>query len=186
MLPPQDLILGFICFRCFIEIITVHVACGVWLKCRPTKEEDIHLRWVHVRGQLVHPKFSVLVNIESVLHCHLNPIFSLFYACLRPSLVAQTVKSLPAMQETLVWSLNREDPLEKGMLTHFSILAWEIYGQRSLAGHSPQGRKESNKNERLTLSLHFHPCFSYPKIHKGSPIALGEFFIFSYLCISSH
>ena len=36
------------------------------------------------------------------------------------------VKNLPARQETLVRSLGREDPLEKGMLTHSSILAWEI------------------------------------------------------------
>ena len=42
------------------------------------------------------------------------------------SLVAQTVKSPPAMQETWVQSLGREDPLEKGMTTHSSILAWRI------------------------------------------------------------
>ena len=36
------------------------------------------------------------------------------------------VKNLPAMQETRVQSLRREDPLEKGMATHSSILAWEI------------------------------------------------------------
>ena len=40
------------------------------------------------------------------------------------SLVAQTVKNLPAMQETWVRSLCWEDPLEKGMATHSSILAW--------------------------------------------------------------
>ena len=40
------------------------------------------------------------------------------------SLVAQTVKNLPAMLETLVCSLGQEDPLEKGMATQFSILAW--------------------------------------------------------------
>ena len=39
------------------------------------------------------------------------------------SLVAQMVKNLPAMQETWVESIGREDPLEKGMATHFSILA---------------------------------------------------------------
>ena len=39
------------------------------------------------------------------------------------SLVAQTVKNLPAMQETQVWSLGQEDLLEKGMATYFSILA---------------------------------------------------------------
>ena len=42
------------------------------------------------------------------------------------SLVAQTVKNLPAMQETQVQSLGQEDPLEKGMATHCSILAWRI------------------------------------------------------------
>ena len=42
------------------------------------------------------------------------------------SLVAQTVKNLPAMQESQVRSLGQEDPLETGMATHFSILAWEI------------------------------------------------------------
>ena len=40
--------------------------------------------------------------------------------------MAQTVKNLPAMQETWVQSLGREDPLEKGMVTHASILAWRI------------------------------------------------------------
>ena len=42
------------------------------------------------------------------------------------SLVAQLVKNPPAVQETQVWSLGREDPLEKGMATHSSILAWRI------------------------------------------------------------
>ena len=42
------------------------------------------------------------------------------------SLVAQTVKNLPAVQETQVWSLGPETPLEKGMAIHSSILAWRI------------------------------------------------------------
>ena len=42
------------------------------------------------------------------------------------SLVAQKLKHLPAMQETRVQSLGREDPLEKEMATHSSILAWRI------------------------------------------------------------
>ena len=48
------------------------------------------------------------------------------YPLLWDSLVAQIVKSLPAMQETWVQSLGWEDPLEKKMATHSSILAWEI------------------------------------------------------------
>ena len=42
------------------------------------------------------------------------------------SLVAQLVKNLPAVQETWVQSLGREDPLEKGKATHSSILVWRI------------------------------------------------------------
>ena len=42
------------------------------------------------------------------------------------SLVAQTVQNLPVMQETWVQSLGWEDPLEEGMATHFSTLAWRI------------------------------------------------------------
>ena len=44
----------------------------------------------------------------------------------RASLVVQTVKNLPAIQETEFRSLGREDPLEKEMATYSSILAWEI------------------------------------------------------------
>ena len=44
----------------------------------------------------------------------------------RTSLVAQMVQNLPVMQETRVQSLGQEDPLEKGMATHSSILAWRI------------------------------------------------------------
>ena len=50
-----------------------------------------------------------------------------FKICLpQASLVAQTAKNLPAMQETWVWSLGQEDPLEKEMATNFRILAWRI------------------------------------------------------------
>ena len=52
-------------------------------------------------------------------------IHYLFEACMA-SLVAQMLKNLPVMQETQVQSLGLEDPLEKGMATHSSILAWEI------------------------------------------------------------
>ena len=67
--------------------------------------------------------------------------------------MAQLVNNLPAMQETRVWYLGQEDPLEKEMATHSSI-AGEFHGQRSLAGYGPWDRKESDTTERLTLS-HF-------------------------------
>ena len=52
----------------------------------------------------------------------------LLYA--RASLVAQAVKNPPAMQETWVQSLGREDPPEEGMATHSTILAWRIHMDR--------------------------------------------------------
>ena len=48
------------------------------------------------------------------------------------SLVAQTIKHLPAMQETQVQSIGWEDLLEKEMATHSTVLAWKIHGRRSL------------------------------------------------------
>ena len=63
--------------------------------------------------------------------------------------VAQMVMSLPAVQETRVRSLIQEDPLEKEMALHSSILAWKSHGWCSLAGCSPWGRKESDMTERL-------------------------------------
>ena len=53
-----------------------------------------------------------------------------------PTLVAQLVKNLLAMQETWVRSLAQEDSLENGMATHSSILVGKFHGQRSLARHS--------------------------------------------------
>ena len=52
--------------------------------------------------------------------------FQSFSACLWASLVAQTVKNLPAVQETQVLSLGQEDAMDKGMGTHSSILARRI------------------------------------------------------------
>ena len=56
---------------------------------------------------------------------------------LEASLVVHMVKCLPAMRETQVQSPGQEDPLEKGMATHSSILAWRIHGQNSLVGYHP-------------------------------------------------
>ena len=63
------------------------------------------------------------------------------------SLIAQLVTNQPAMQETLVQFLGREDPLEKGKATHSSILVWRILW-------SPWDRKESNTTEKLSLSVY--------------------------------
>ena len=63
--------------------------------------------------------------------------------------MAQTVKRLPAMQDTWVQSLGQEDPLEKEMATHSSTLAWRILWMEEPGRYSPWGRKESDATERL-------------------------------------
>ena len=57
------------------------------------------------------------------------------------SLVAQMVKNWPALWETWVPSLSQEDPLEKGMVTHSSILAWRIPWTEEPSGLQPMGSK---------------------------------------------
>ena len=66
--------------------------------------------------------------------------------------MVQRLKCLPAMWKTWVRSLGREDPLEKEMATHSSILAWRIPWMEELGGLQSTGRKESDTTERL----HFH------------------------------
>ena len=59
-------------------------------------------------------------------------------------LVAQVVKNLPAMQETRVQSLGWKDPLEKGIATYSSILAWRIPWTEEPGGLQSMGCKEAD------------------------------------------
>ena len=65
--------------------------------------------------------------------------------------MAQMVKNLPAVQKTQVQSLGWEDPLEKGMATHSSILAWRLPWTYEPGGL--WGQKELGRTERFSLSL---------------------------------
>ena len=65
-------------------------------------------------------------------------------ALLRASLIAQSVKNLPAMQETWVQFLGQEDPLEKEMAIHSSILAWKIPWTEEPGGLQSMGSQESD------------------------------------------
>ena len=77
----------------------------------------------------------------------------LFVICISSSVVAQTVKCLPTMQETQVQSLGKEDLLEKEMSTHSSTLSWKIPTTEEPGRlYSPWGHKESD----ITEQLHFH------------------------------
>ena len=112
------------------------------------------LSWVALHG-LAH---SFIELDEAVVHVIslISFLWLWFSFCLPPrdtSLVAQRVKRLPAMWETHVRSLGWEDPLEKEMATHSSILVGEFHGQRSLVGYSARGRKEWDTTEQYQFSL---------------------------------
>ena len=65
------------------------------------------------------------------------------------------------MQETQVQSLDREDPLEMEVSTHFSILAWRIPWTGEPGGLQSTGSQKSDTTERL---YHHHPYFTNKKI----------------------
>ena len=76
-------------------------------------------------------------------------------------------KDLPAVQETRVLSLGLEDPLEQGRAIHSSILAWRVPWTEEPGGLQSTGSQESDRTERLALSLHF-PTPLFPFYHSDS------------------
>ena len=81
---------------------------------------QIYSQIVVVFASVAHGSWRMLGNSKMLIF-----MLNLYvYRC--ASLVAQMVKNLPTMWDTWVWSLGREDPLEEGMATHSSILAWRI------------------------------------------------------------
>ena len=69
------------------------------------------------------------------------------------------VENLPAMQETWVQTLGLEDPLEKGIATRSSILAWRIPQREEPGGLQSIGLQESDMTERLNTHTHTHTHF---------------------------
>ena len=87
------------------------------------------------------------------------------------SLVAQTVKNLPAMQETQVRSLGQEDPLVKGEVTHPSVLAWRIPWTEEPGGLQSMGLPRVGHdwatNTHTHTHTHIHTHTSYSKVNVG-------------------
>ena len=81
--------------------------------------------------------------------------FVMAHHCCELPLVAQTLKSLPAVQEILVWSLGWETPLEKGMAIHSSILAWRLPWMEKPGRLQSTGSKRVRHNWATLLSLSF-------------------------------
>ena len=81
-------------------------------------------------------------KIEKELGRNILYLFENAYIYIRVSLVAQSVKNSDAMQETQVWFLDGEHPLEKEIATHFSSLAWEIPWTEETGGLQSMGSQE--------------------------------------------
>ena len=105
---------------------------------------------------------------KSLTPAHLDGLFFCGHSQGLPG--GSVVKNLPPMQEIQemkLRSLGWEDPLEKEMATHSSILAWEIHGRRRLAGYSPWGRQESDMTEHahVTWTQSHAPSSGPPFMH---------------------
>ena len=86
--------------------------------------------------------------------------------------MAQTVKNPPAMQETWILSLGWEDPVEKGMVTHSSILAWRIPWTEEPGGLQPMGSQSGTRLSNTFFPFqsglwHFMPPSGSLKSLKG-------------------
>ena len=81
----------------------------------------------------------------------------------RASLVVQTVKNLPSMQEIWVWALGQEDPLEKWMATHSSILAW-------IHGVTKYQTGQSDWHFHFFTFAAYFPWWATTKLHSGMAV----------------
>ena len=110
-------------------------------------------------------------------------LFNLYAEYIRASLVAQMVKHLSAMQETWVQSLGWEDPLEKEMAAHSSILAWKI--PWTMEPGRLHGVSKSQKRLRFPFPFQCTSCkiLGWMK-HKLEPRLLGEISITSDMQIT--
>ena len=98
----------------------------------------VNNRWTKFNSDLLESSIlwvSVILIWREVSYWLLNSHYQSYMA----SLVAQTLKNLPAKLETWLWSLGREDPLEEGMATLSSILAWRISIDRGACGLQSMG-----------------------------------------------
>ena len=107
------------------------------------------------------------INVETILLCNYRPYLNFNRALFGASLVAQTVKSLPAMRETQIRSWVRKIPWRRDWQPIPLFLFGKFHGQRNLVGYSPWGHKE------LVFSQKFF--FSFPRSSWDSYHAFSSF-----------
>ena len=87
-------------------------------------------------------------------------MYILIFVSLLDTSGGSVVKNPPAVQETLVPSLDWEDPLEKEMATHSSVFTWKISRTEGPGSYSPWGHKESDTTEQLITHAILILCYS--------------------------
>ena len=154
--------------RCLHKTRGWEVPCVACLSAFPRK--PVHLRdpqlepgscisqpwcsctWPPVNPQLAEPFYGLSLLLWFVVTSTTNFVFHGF---IRAPLVAQMVKNSPAMQETCVWFLGWEDPLEEGMATHSSIFAWTIPWTEEPGGLQSMGSQRV-RHSWATQHTHTH------------------------------
>ena len=106
---------------------------------------------------------NYLVRFVLFFSCDITffSFISTFLCTIGASLVAQRLKRLLAMQETWVQSLGQEDPLEKEMATHSSILAWRIPWMEEPGRLQSTGSQRVGHDSATSVSFYIKSCCSF-------------------------
>ena len=107
--------------------------------------------WLNRGGAAYSPRFEIQMKYQNSN----EGLLAYHHYILRCSLVAQRLKCLPAMRETQVRSLGREDPLEKEIETHSSTLAWRIPWTEEPGRIQFTGSKELDVTEPLHFIIYW-------------------------------
>ena len=143
--------------RKFSQILSYSPLVNASLRAKASASVPLkdRLRTLKLEQMSVPPNKIIYSHQSETLH--LVVLFFLFISLIFPfccvywaSLIAQSIKNLPVMQETQVQFLGQEDSLEKEMTTHSSILAWEISWREEPGGLQSKG---SQKKSDTTLRL---------------------------------
>ena len=133
-----------------------HITTYIDQKWRNRKRCSMQMKTKRNLGKLYLDKTNFKTKSNKRRHdimIHKSNIYNI-YTYFMASLVAQRLKRLPGMLETWVWSLGREDPQEKEMATHSSILAWRIPWREEPGRLQSMGSQRVRHTEQLTFSLY--------------------------------
>ena len=131
------------CFGDWAEFLTSQFRVGGMVTNSSLVSLDFPNFSLKIPHACVHSSHIIAIKLNFFIFLLWQGIYNTKWA----SLVVQTVKNLPAMQETRVQSLGRGDPLEEGIATHSSILAWRIPQTQEPGRLQPMGLQRVKATE---------------------------------------